>query len=140
MYSMNRSVWPRSGSGAASGTIWSSFTPRLTTAFTFTGSPAAAAASMPSSTCSTGKSTSFSARKVASSSASRLTVTRSRPASASACAFGGSSEPFVVSVRSTPSAGELLDQPLEVAPHERLAAGDADLRDAERDEDAARAA
>ena len=39
---------------------------------------------MPSSTRSTGKSTSFSARNCASSSESRLTVTRRRPASASA--------------------------------------------------------
>ena len=42
--------------------------------------PAAAAASIPSSTRATGKSTSFIARKVASSSESRLTVTRSSPA------------------------------------------------------------
>ncbi len=40
-----------------------SLTPRLTTMFTFTGRPAAAAASMPSSTRSTGKSTSFIARE-----------------------------------------------------------------------------
>ena len=63
-------------------------------------------------------------------------MTRVRPASASACAFCGSSEPFVVSVRSTSSVGELLDQPLEVATDERLAAGDPDLADAAGDEDA----
>ena len=51
MYSMKRSVSPRArGSSAASGTIWSSLTPRLTTQLTLTGSPAAAAASIPSST------------------------------------------------------------------------------------------
>ena len=61
---------------------------------------------------------------------------RRRPASASACAFCGSSEPLVVSVRSTSSCGELRDQALEVAAHERLAAGDPELLDAERDEDA----
>ena len=74
---------------------------------TLTGRPAAAAASMPSSTRSTGKSTSFIARKIASSSESRLTVTRVRPASASACAFCGSSEPFVVSVSSTSIAASI---------------------------------
>ena len=50
----------------------------------------------------TGKSTSFIARNTASSSESRLTVTRCRPASRSARAFRASSEPFVVSVRSRP--------------------------------------
>src|SRR6476646_1563991 len=80
MYSMKRSVCPRSLKNAAIGTIWSSFTPRLTTVFTLTGRPASTAASMPSSTRSTGKSTSLSARNVGSSSASRLTVTRHSPA------------------------------------------------------------
>jgi hypothetical protein len=79
----------------------------LTTAFTFTGKPAAAAASIPSSTRETGKSTSFMAWKVSSSSASRLTVTRSSPAAASAFAFGASSEAFVVSVSSAPSGASL---------------------------------
>ena len=52
---------------------------------------------------------------------------RSRPASASDCAFAARSDAFVVSVSSTPSAGQLRDQVLEVAADERLAAGDADL-------------
>ncbi len=48
-----------------------------------------------------------------------------------------SSAPFVVSVRSTsPSAGQLLDQHRQVAPDERLAAGDADLLHAAAHEDA----
>ena len=64
--------------------------------FTFTGSPAPAAAAMPSSTRSTGKSTSFTAPNTASSSESRLTVTRRRPASARARALRGRSEPLVV--------------------------------------------
>ncbi len=64
-------------------------------------SPAAAAASMPSSTRATGKSTSFIARNVASSSESRLTVTRLSPASARLRAFFASSAPLVVSVRSS---------------------------------------
>jgi hypothetical protein len=76
----------------------------LTTAFTFTGSPAAAAASIPSSTRATGKSTSFMAVKVSSSSESRLTVTRLSPASARAWALRASRDAFVVSVTSTPSA------------------------------------
>jgi hypothetical protein len=70
-----------------------------------------------------------------SSSESRLTVTRRRPASRSACAFCGRSDPFVVSVRSRPSiVAQLLDQPLEVATDERLAAGNPDLFDAVGDE------
>ncbi len=84
-------------------TTWWSFTPRRTTMLIFTGaSPASAAASMPSSTFATGKSASFMARKVASSSESRLTVTRSRPAALSARALAFSAEPLVVSVRSVP--------------------------------------
>ena len=103
--------------------------------------PAAAAASMPSSTRATGKSTSFIARKVASSSESRLTVTRFRPASRRLRAFFASSEPLVVSVRSrSPSSRQHRDQALDVPAQQRLAAGEADLRDAVADEDAARGA
>jgi hypothetical protein len=79
----------------------------LTTQLTFTGRPAAAAASMPSSTRATGKSASFIARKVSSSSASSETVTRRSPASASAAAFCGRSDAFVVSVRSRPSSASI---------------------------------
>ena len=57
---------------------------------------------MPSSTRLTGKPTSFMARNVSSSSESRLTVTRWRPAATSASAFWGSSAPFVVSATSRP--------------------------------------
>ena len=85
----------------------SSLRPRLTTAFTFTGSPAAAAASIPSSTLDTEKSTSFIRRNVSSSSESRLTVTRCSPAAASACAFDASSDAFVVSVSSAPSGASI---------------------------------
>ena len=60
---------------------------------------------------------------------------RLRPAAASACAFAGSSEPFVVRVRSAPSGASMRDQPLEVAADERLAAREPELRDARRDED-----
>ncbi len=89
MYSMNRRMWPLPRKCRASSTIWSSLTPRLTTALTFTFRPAAAAAAIPSSTRLTGKPTSFIARNVASSSESRLTVTRRSPAAASASAFWG---------------------------------------------------
>src|SRR5579872_421394 len=84
---------------------WWSFTPRLTTIFTLMGwSPARSAAAIPSSTWSTEKPTSFIAVKTLLSRESRLTVTRSSPAARSAAALRGSSEPFVVSVRSrTPS-------------------------------------
>ena len=105
----------------------------MTTAFTFTGSPAAAAASIPSSTLDTGKSTSFISRKVSSSSESRLTVTRSGPAAASACAFAASSEAFVVSVSSAPSGASMRDQPVDVLAHERLAAGEPQFLHSERD-------
>ena len=72
----------------AIGTISWSLVPRLTTMLTLIGArPGARAASMPASTSATGKSTSFMRRKTASSSASRLTVTRCRPASFSACAL-----------------------------------------------------
>src|SRR5436305_1015509 len=52
-----------------------SFWPRLTTTFTFTGRPASAAASIPARTRATGKSTSFIARKTASSTEARVAVT-----------------------------------------------------------------
>src|SRR2546428_2714184 len=78
-----------------------SFTPRLVTMLILIGArPAPCAASIPARTFATGKSTSFIARKVASSSESRLTVIRLRPAAARAFAFCASREPFVVSVRS----------------------------------------
>jgi hypothetical protein len=82
MYSMKRTMWPLPLKCRAIGTIDASLVPRFTTMLTLTGSrPAAAAASMPASTFATGKSTSFIARNVASSSESRLTVTRVSPAS-----------------------------------------------------------
>src|SRR5438552_1598622 len=88
MYSMKRAMWPLERQRSAIGRMSRSLTPRLTTMLIFNGArPAAAAASMPSITFATGKSTSFMARKVASSSESRLTVTRSSPAPARACAF-----------------------------------------------------
>ena len=72
---------------------------------TLTGaSPASSAASMPSSTLATGKSTPFIAPKTASSSESRLTVTRRSPASASGCGQRRAAPtPFVVRVRSSGS-------------------------------------
>ena len=87
---------------SASASMPPSLTPRLTTAFTFTGPrPASTAASMPSSTLATGKSTSFMALNIASSSESSDTVTRVSPASASDWARWRSSEPLVVIVRSS---------------------------------------
>src|SRR5438094_467162 len=80
MYSMKRRTRPEPRKCSASASTSPSFAPRLTTALTLTGSPAATAASIPSSTRCTGKSTSFMARNASSSSESRLTVTRSRPA------------------------------------------------------------
>src|SRR5450759_2411515 len=104
MNSMKRRTWPESLNRRAIGRIECSFTPRFTTMLIFTGArPAASAASMPASTLATGKSASFMAMKVGSSNASRLTVTRRRPASFSARAFFASKEPLVVSVSSMPS-------------------------------------
>ena len=62
-------------------------------------------------------------------------MTRWRPAAASASAFWGSSAPFVVSATSRlAERRQALDQHLEVAAQERLAARDPDLLDAVRDE------
>ena len=107
--------------------------------------PALCAASIPSSTSPTAKSTSFMRLKVASSSESSDTVTRFRPASFSDCAFFASSEPLVVSVRSSGrplgvrSSRQHADQPFEVLAQQRFAAGQADLFDAVRDEQAGEA-
>ena len=98
------------------------------------------AASIPSSTRATGKSIPFIAPKTASSSESRLTVTRCRPAAASGPASARSAEPFVVRVRSiSPPSGRRIAASIamrsrQVAPDERLAAGDPQLLDAERHE------
>ena len=101
MYSMKRRMWPLPLNRRAIGRISRSFTPRLTTMLILIGArPASAAASMPSSTFATGKSTSFIARKIPSSRASRLTVTRDSPAILSSRALCPSSAPLVVSVRS----------------------------------------
>ncbi len=102
MYSMKRSVTPVSRAHRAIGTIDSSLIPRRTTMLILTGvKPASSAAPIPSSTLATGKSTPFIAPNVASSSESRLTVTRLRPASASGPESARSAAPFVVRVRSS---------------------------------------
>ena len=102
MYSMKRSTTPVPRKCRAMGRIWLSLVPRLTTMLTLTGDrPACCAASMPASTSATGKSTSFMRRNTASSRPSRLTVTRSSPASRSERALRASSEALVVSVMSS---------------------------------------
>ncbi|MNY17465.1 hypothetical protein D3C86_1507860 [compost metagenome] len=84
------------------GTISASLVPCLTTMLTLIGArPTAWAVSMPSRTSRTAKSTSFILRNVASSMASRLTLTRDRPALRSDCALRPSSDALVVSVRSS---------------------------------------
>src|SRR5262249_53505657 len=87
---------------------------------------------MPSSTRSTGKSTSFSARNVASSSASRLTVTRVGERLRLLRQQRGVGRERQVDAE----LGELCDQTLEVAADERLTAGDPDLANTAVDEDA----
>ncbi len=102
MYSMKRSTTPVPRKRRAIGTISPSLVPRLTTMLTLIGaSPAACAAKMPSSTSALANSASFMRRNRVSSSASRLTVTRVRPASRRLRALRASSEPLVVSVRSS---------------------------------------
>src|SRR5207249_3376530 len=76
--------------------LWS-FTPRLTTMLIFTApKPARVAASIPSSTRPTENPTSLIAPNVASSRASRLTVTRPRPAWRSAAALSARRDPLGV--------------------------------------------
>ncbi len=102
--------------------------------------PARSAASIPRSTSATGKSASFMRRKIASSMASRLTVTRPqarglqrRRLALEDRAVGRQREVERRAVGAR-QLGEHRDQPLEVAPQERLAAGEADLLHAVRDE------
>jgi len=102
MYSIKRSTTPVLRKCLAMGRISASLVPRLTTMLTLMGArPTLAATSMPLSTSATGKSTSFMRRNTASSSASRLTVTRCSPASFSAWAFFASSDALVVRVMSS---------------------------------------
>ncbi len=106
MYSMKRRTWPVLRKWRAISRMWSSLTPRCTTMSTFTGvRPAVAAFSIASSTFATGKPTSFIDWNVVSSSESRLTVTRRRPAAFRARALSGvSSAPLVViAMSSSPS-------------------------------------
>ena len=58
---------------------------------------------------------------------------RLSPASLSACAFFGSADAFVVSVRSTGSAASISIRSLDADAEERLAAGEPELRDADVD-------
>ena len=141
MYSMKRTMWPVPRQRSAIASTWPSFTPRLTTMLILIGPmPAAAAASMPSITLDTGKSASLMARNVASSSESRLTVTRFRPALRQRRrllrqqrAVGGERQVEARDLR------EHRHQALQVAPHQRLAAGEADFLHAEAGEQARQA-
>lgn len=87
MYSMKRGMMPVWRKCSQMRTISDSFTPRLTTVLILTRKPMSAASLMLSSTLAAGKPTSLKLWKMPSSSASRLIVTRSRPASRRACAF-----------------------------------------------------
>ncbi len=147
MYSMKRRMTPVSRAQAAIGTMLDSLIPRRTTMLTLTGArPASIAAAIPSSTRSTGKSIPFIAPKTASSSESRLTVTRRSPASASGPrqgpqrrAVGGEGQVDLAAVGSA-QRGQHRDEVRQVAPDERLAAGDPELLDAERRRRSARPA
>jgi hypothetical protein len=75
-------------------------------------------------------------RKVSSSSASRLTVTRCSPAAASGSAKRGSSTPLVVIARSSrPSIAASFATRSGRSAQQRLAAGQPDLADPDADED-----
>ena len=94
----------------------------------------AAAASMPASTASSRRCVSATGSGRGCS-VSRLTVRRWRPAARSACAWR---EQHAVGrereVGDAPRAAERFDQDRQIAPEQRLAAGDADPVDAERRE------
>src|SRR5437773_3156573 len=131
MYSMKRTMWPVPRKWRAIGTTLSSLTPRLTTMLILIGpSPAAAAASIPASTRSTGKPTSLTTAKhlvVEAVEADRDPAQPGVPERPRLArqrrAVGGH--------RQVPKPGdprEHLDKPLHLAAHERLAAGQADLR------------
>ena len=113
-------------------TMPSSLRPRLTTALTLTGMPAAAAASIPSSTRDTGKSTSFIARKMLVVERVEADGDAVEAASASAGAFAASSDAFVVSASSAPSGAAARSASPRLA-HERLAAGSRSFGDPEGD-------
>ena len=109
-------------------------------------SPASCAAAIPSRTLATGKSTPFIAENVASSSESRLTVTRCSPASREGAGERPQGRPVRrqrqverPAVRSA-ERGEHPDQDRQVAPDERLAAGDPQLLAPSATNDARRAA
>ncbi len=133
MYSMKRRMWPLPLKWRAIGRMSRSLTPRLTTMLTLIGeSPAAAAASMPSSTLATGKSTSFIARN--DSVVERVEAHRDaiQPGFAQRlCLVRPAAAPLVVSVRSRPPmSASIADQSLEVPAQQRLAAGQPDFFDA----------
>ena len=65
-------------------------------------------------------------RNVSGWSVSSETLTRCRPAAARSWASSGSRTPLVVIARSTPSGREQLEEPGQVGPDRRLAAGDPD--------------
>ncbi len=142
MYSMKRRIRPSSRAHRASGRIDASFMPRRTTVLILIGArPAARAAAIPSSTRETGKSTPFIGPNTASSSESRLTVIRCRPASASGAAralqrraVGRQRQVDRVAVGRA-QRRQVGDQRRQVAADQRLAAGDPELVDAEPHED-----
>ena len=122
----------------------SSFTSRSATVLILTREPGASrAACNPSSVCAS-LPPRVMARKRSGSSVSRLTLIRRTPGRRQTPpAWRASWLPLVVSVSSSsPSrrrspGPSVCDQPHHVAPHQRLAAGDAQLARAEPDEDAA---
>ena len=104
MYSIMRSVCPLARANSTSAGISVSFTPRLITAFSLICvKPAFVAAVIPSRTRSSGSALPDIRVNVSGVSESSETVTRFSPAARSGSASLASSEPFVVSARSSGS-------------------------------------
>ena len=134
MYSMKRSVWPRSLKNAAIGTIWSSLTPRLITAFTFTGKPGGDRGVDSLEHAVDGE------VDVVQRAERRVVERVEADGDALQAGIGerlrlrGEQRGVRRQRQVDVERRELLDEALEVAADERLAAGDPDLARAERDE------
>ena len=141
MYSMKRSVCGVPRKCSASATMPSSFAPRLTTAFTLTRRPAAAAASIPSSTCCDGEVDVV--QRAEGGVVDRVEADGDAVEAGARERLGLLRQQRAVRRERELEAGnrvQQLDEVLDVAAHERLAAGDPHDAHAELGEDARRRA
>ena len=137
MYSMNRTSAPTPLAYSMSGTISSSLTPRITTVSSLSESkPAAAAASIPRSTAPS-SSIRVSARKRSRSSVSRLTVMRWSPARAQRRRLGAQQHAVgrQRQIGDRAPRREAFNEDRQIAPQQRLAAGNPHAIDAKRRKD-----